>query len=306
MADIAVGTKVFTRTKKLQQLLDSIEQTDIDRVYIADDGKRTPEKERVYEREYDFELDVIELEYDAGLGRGRKEIVDRLQDETYLLIVDTDHEVPPNVSVLADQLAADPSIGGIAGTIVEPEHGRVFQSAKDFREEGEVLVRSADLQTKRIESIAGYPFTEFDFIPNAAMFRTACLDDYCWDPNYVIGKEHIDFYVGHWKQTDWRFGVCPSVCFNHFPGGDTTYETNRNSREKLEQSERYFQKKWGYEAVRSDRSYWFDTEPIRVETFVDRAKRVYSEDGFSGLVRKSAVVAPRMLKNILREKWMRF
>lgn len=299
MVDIAVGTKVFTRTNKLGNLLLSINETDIDRVYLADDGEMTAEKESLYSREFDFELRVIDLEYDAGLGKGRREIVDQLDDENYLLIVDTDHEIPVNVSILADQLDQDPSIGGIAGTLVEPGRGRIFQSAKDLHEEGKVLVASADTQEKTIESISDYPFIEFDYLPNAAMFRVEALEDYCWDPNYVIGKEHMDFYVGHWKQTDWRFGVCPGVLFNHYPGGDTTYVTNRHSIEKSTNAESYFFQKWGYVAVRRDRSYWFDTEPIFVDSVPRRILRVYRSHGLSGLIFKSLADGPRVLKNTL-------
>lgn len=299
MVEIAVGTKVFSRTEKLEGLLESIERANLGRVYLADDGDMTSDKEQLYARDFDFDLKIIDLPYDAGLGRGRKEIVDRLGEESYLLIVDTDHEVPENVRVLADQLAADETIGGIAGTIVEPNHGRVFQSAKDLTEEGDVLVRSADLREKQIETIAGYSFREFQFIPNAALFRTACLDDYCWDPNYVIGKEHIDFYVGHWKRTNWRFGVCPSVAFNHYPGGNPSYQANRHSSEKKARSKEYFEEKWGYEAVRTDRSFWFDTEPIPQSTLRRRLLRVYSRRGLTGVLRKSVADGPRIIKNLV-------
>lgn len=302
MVEIAVGTKVFTRIEKLQNLLNSIEQTPIERVYVADDGEDTTEKERLYDSDFGFELRIIELEYDAGLGKGRKEIVDHLEDEQFLLIVDTDHEVPQNVTNLADQLRADPTIGGIAGNLIEPDRGRLFQSAKDLQEEGNVLVRSADLREKSIEEIANNPFVEFQFIPNAAMFRVATLEDYCWDPNYVIGKEHIDFYVGHWKQTDWRFGINPAVLFNHYPGGDRSYEDNRHSDSKKARSNEYFRSKWGYEAVRTDRSYWFDTEPIDRHTISQRALRVYRRRGVVGLLERSLKVGPRVLRNALRRR----
>jgi hypothetical protein len=183
---------------------------------------------------------------------------------------------------------------------VEPNRGRVFQSAKDLKEEGNVLVRSADIKEKTIEIVAGHPFVEFQFIPNAAMFRTACLEDYCWDPNYVISREHVDFYVGHWKQTDWRFGVCPGVTFCHYPGGDSTYESNRHSTEKRDRSRAYFSEKWGYETVRTDRSFWFDTESTRQTTLLHRAQRVYRRQGLGGLIKKSATDGPRILRNALR------
>jgi len=302
MTDIAVGTKVFMRTDKVRKLLESIEPTPIERVYLADGGEMTDEKKRLYGRDFPFDLRVLDLEYDAGLGKGRKEIVDHLEDERYLLIVDSDNEVPENVTILADQLEAMEDVGGIAGNLVEPEKGRMFQNAKDLKEEGNVLVRSADLRDKTIETVAGHPFVEFDFIPNAAMFRTECVREYCWDPYYRIGKEHIDFYVGHWKQTDWTFGVCPEVLFNHYPGGDATYQSHRNSEEKKGRSDDYFHEKWGYDAVRTDRSYWFDTEPVERNTLPRRARRVYRREGLRGLLRKSLADGPRVLRNALANR----
>lgn len=299
MVDIAVGTKVFMRTRKLRKLLESIERTPIKRVYVADDGKITAEKERLYDREFDFELRLINLEYDAGLGKGRKEIVERLDEEKYLLIVDSDHEVPENVTILADQLEELPDVGGIAGAIVEPEKGRIYQSAKDFTEDGNILVRSPDLNEKNIESVAGYPFIRFDFIPNITMFRTECVRDYCWDPNYVIGKEHIDFYVGHWKKTSWKFGVSPAVLFNHYPGGDATYQSHRDSEEKKSHAVEYFLDKWGYEAVRTERNYWYDTESLQRITLSKRAKNVYTSQGLIGLLRKVPTVGARVVRRRL-------
>jgi hypothetical protein len=268
-------------------------------VYVADDGKITEEKERLYERKFDFELRLIDLEYDAGLGKGRKEIVERLDEEKYLLIVDSDHEVPKNVTILVDQLEKLPDVGGIAGSIVEPERGRIHQSAKDFTEEGNILVRSADINEKTIRNVAGHPFVPFDFIPNITMFRTECVQDYCWDPRYVIGKEHIDFYVGHWKETDWKFGVSPAVLFNHYPSGSVEYQSNRNSIDKNRKSDDYFRKKWGYEAVRTDQSYWYDTESVQRSTLMSRAKRVYSEQGLSSLLVKTLTVGSRMIRRRL-------
>lgn len=302
MSDIAIGAKVFMRTEKVRQLLESIEYTPIKRVYLADGGVMTADKEELYNRDFPFELDIIDLKYDAGLGKGRKEIVDRLKNERYLLIVDSDNEVPENVTILADQLSARPDIGGIAGCLVEPEKGRMFQNAKDFTEKGDVLVRSADLEEKTIEDVAGHPFVEFEFIPNVALFRTECLQDYCWDPHYRIGKEHIDFYVGHWKQTNWKFGICPEVLFYHYPGGDSIYEAHRNSEEKNRRSDEYFNQKWGYRAVRTDQSYWFDTARTERNTLIRRARNHYQREGLASLMKKSMIDGPRIIRNTIDMK----
>lgn len=251
-----MGTKVFTRVGKLENLLDSVDGELIGTVYLADDGHATEEKERLYARDWPFELEVLDLEYDAGLGRGRAEIVEQCSEE-YLLLVDPDHVVPHNVTRLVDQLRARPDVGAVAGSLVEPEQSRMYLAGHDFETDGDALVRGADLNRKDIEFVAGSPFVEFDFIPNAAVFDVECFADYSWDPGYVIEYEHLDFYVGHWRRTDWSFGVCPEVIFRHYPGGGERYLANREDDEKIRQSRRHFLKKWGYDRIHVTSWWWY-------------------------------------------------
>lgn len=297
MTDLALGTKVFDRTDKLETLLDSVAGSPVEKVYVADDGEPSDRKRALYDRSFPFDLEYIDLEYDAGLGRGRNRIVERV-DEEYVCFVDTDHELPTNVGTLTDQLDARPDLGGIAGSIIEPDRGRIWQSAKDFREKGDTLVRGADLREKRIERVAGYPFVEFHFVPNAAVFRTECLEAYPWDPAYVIGWEHTDFYVGHWKRSDWRFGVCPAVMFGHFPGGSTEYTSNRHDPAKLARSRRHFLDKWGYEKRVTTKPYWYDTHGSD-PSLTKRAASVYRNRGLEALARDALASGPTLLRRLL-------
>lgn len=252
MGRVAAGVKVFSRAGKLRNLLKSLEEAGIKKVYVADDGKPSQQKREIYDSEYDFELEVIDLEYDAGLGYGRNEIVERMSED-YLLLVDADHEVPTNVDVLKKQLEASPELGGVGGLLLE--NGRLKGSAHDLIEEGEILVR--DIRSEKHQHlVAAHPIVKFDFIPNAALFRTECLEDYSWDPNFVIGWEHLDFYIGHKRQTEWEFGISPSVVFEHYPGGSESYLINRKNRGKLMASKDYLLAKWGYDQV-----VWNDVFP---------------------------------------------
>jgi len=243
--DIALGVKVFSRVDRLRTLLDSVPPNLISRVIIADDGEQTDEKKAVYGDTYGFDTEVLNLEYDAGIGHGRHRIVEALNEE-FLLIADPDHVLPSNLDALATQLLADPSIGGVAGSIVEPRQSSITLEGADFTEIKNTFVRYGGL-TKECENISDSIFLEYDFIPNAALFRRECLEEYSWDPSYVIGREHTDFYIGHWKRTDWRFGICPNVAFQHVPGGDSEYEDNRWDRNKLTASIVHFRDKWEYD-----------------------------------------------------------
>lgn len=252
---VALGVKVFNRTEKLEALLESVPESVYDTVYVADDG-RTDERTHLYERDWPYTLELIDLPYDAGLGPGRNAILDAL-DEPYLTIVDSDHTLPANVDVLVHQLEARPEFGGISGLLFE--HGRIQGLCHDLYEEGDVLVRDTGPKTESM--VADYPLVEFDFVPNIVTFRRECLEERAWDENYVIGREHLDFFVGHKHETDWRFGTCPAVLFPHHPGGGREYDTNRRDPAKLLTSKAYFREKWGYDQVVA-REFWLGNQSV--------------------------------------------
>jgi len=253
---ITLGTKVFGRNTKLHQLLQSIPDTGvIDRVIVADDGRGDPVSIDETQIVTDVPIDVIDLPFDTGLGAGREAIRERTETE-YLLIVDADMEVPNNVGVLRDVLEADETLGGVGGLL--DEAGQTTALCHNLREShnGRYLLRDAP-SAPRPETIAETDVYRWDFIPNAALFRRECLESYSWDEEYIIAREHLDFYVGHWKQTDWEFGVVPAVEFPHHPGGTSSYLTHRNNMAKKARSREYFREKWGYEAV-IHRNDWLD------------------------------------------------
>ncbi|MFB6121131.1 MAG: glycosyltransferase family 2 protein, partial [Halobacteriaceae archaeon] len=245
--ELTVGTKLFTRETKLKQLLQSIPET-VDRVIVADDGPVNAADRDVFNLVNDrLDLTVLNLEADAGLGAGRQAILEECGSD-YLCIVDTDMEVPTNVTTLVDILDATPSLGGLSGFL--RESGELTGLFHDLYEtaDGDLLIRDVREEKERV-STAGGDYVPFNFVPNAAVFRTECLRDYGWDTEYVIGREHLDFYLGHWKQTEWKFGVCPDVAFPHYPGGSTSYMDDRRSSLKLRASRAYFREKWGYHSV---------------------------------------------------------
>lgn len=268
MTDLALGTKLFSRTDRLRNLLSSIPEDTVTSVFVAHDGEWNSEKEALFDCEYSVDVSLIDLEYDAGVSVGKNRIVDAI-DQEFLLMVDSDHIVPNNVDLLVRQLKQVPTLGGIAGSIVEPERRRIWQSAKDLRETSDGLVRDAS-NGSEIEIVAGAPLARFHFVPSAILLRVECLEDYRWDESYVVGSEHLDFHVGHWKRTDWEFAVSPRVIFEHYPGGDESYLSTRHG-ENVRKGREYFLSKWGYKYVRDKRAYWYDTAEATVSTKFRRA-----------------------------------
>jgi len=264
--DIALGTKVFSRTDDLRRLIESIPSF-VSKVYIADDGEMNEEKSVIYNADYDFQLQVIALEYDLGVGAGRNAIVDAASED-YIFIVDPDHQLTPSIGVLYEQLKERPDIGGIGAIIVEPENDRLYSQAADFREkrtdDGLRLVRETRGidNNKEIQIAAGAPLVEFDFIPHATLFRLECLRDQAWDEAYLTEFEHEDLFVAHWKRTDWKFALSPSAQMLHYPGGDTEYLLNRQDPEKTSHGREHFLKKWGYFEMETTDGRWIEAGSI--------------------------------------------
>ncbi|WP_164471567.1 glycosyltransferase family 2 protein [Halosimplex salinum] len=253
-SSVALGVPVYERTEKLRNLLESAGHVPIDTVYVADNG-HTEEREAVYDTDYEFDLVVLDVEYDSGLGNCRRTVVDSLEED-YLVIADSDHTIPENVDTLVHQLEARPAFGGICGLLFE--HGGLRGTCHDLYEKDDVLIR--DIRGKDAELVAGQPLFEFDFLQNVAAFRRECVEEYAWDPNLQQGKPHLDFYVGHKRRTDWRFGCCPAVQFPHYPGGSSSYTANRNKRERLMDAREYFLDKWGYRQIVYGQLEWLETQ----------------------------------------------
>lgn len=250
--NLTLGTTVFKRTEKLRALLDSAEEAPVSRVVVADDGD-TAVRQSVYNDEWAFDLEVVDLPLDAGLGRGRQALVEELDTE-FMLLVDSDMRVPDRVMTLVKQLRATPELGGISGLLLE--EGRLSGMCHDIVEDGDLLVRDTP-EEKVVEWVQERPLIRFDFIPNAAVFRRSCLTEYPWDPEYTIGKEHLDFYVGHYHGTEWEFAVCPEILFPHHPGGDAEFVSTRHDPSRLLESKQYFLEKWDYRQVLR-KHYWLD------------------------------------------------
>jgi hypothetical protein len=169
-----------------------------------------------------------------------------------LLVVDSDHRLPKNIHVLYDILSKKEHLGGVSG--LQIEGNKLAGSCCDLKVENNDVIKYVE-EKKKPEVVEGHTIFEFDQIPNITLFKKECLENYCWDPHYKIGYEHVDFYLTH-LDSDWKFAVCPNVIFKHDPGGSSEYNSFRTDKERLNESKRYFMDKWGYDNI-----LWNDVFP---------------------------------------------
>lgn len=235
---------MFSRVKKLQKLLHSIDEKNIPKVYIADNGRITKEKQSLYDMTRTYELEIFDLEYDSGVGKCRK-VLTKNTDEDILMFLDSDMVIPANYELLIDQLKANKNIGAVGGLI--NVKGRIKPPGIDLKEVNNKLTLGI-WGEKQVEYIKNVPFIRYDMIPQVGVFRRECIEEYTWDERYKI-RDHIDFFVGHKRNTEWVFGINLQVAFPHFKGGSPEYENHRKSEEKVSNDIKYLKEKWGYQEI---------------------------------------------------------
>lgn len=260
---IAIGAPVIERTAKLTQLLESV-PSPVDTVYVADNGN-IADRTDLYARDWPFRLDVIDLPYDVGIGKCRREIADACETD-YLAVVDSDMELPANLGILAQILEADDSLGAVGGILNEPaglRSGCCNLHTEEMRH-GKTALVQAVRGDPEIETVAGYPIARFDKLANAMLVRQKCLDDYTWDPT-MGDKEHLDWFIGQ-RVHDWEFAVCPSAVFKHNCGTHDAYREQFRTDARSRHFDRRLCEKWGYRSVVWGDDRWFGTQrrPISV------------------------------------------
>ena len=88
------------------------------------------------------------------------------------------------------------------------------------------------------------------------------MKDHPWDNFYKIGKEHIDFYLNHKLNTNWKFAVTPNVIITHNPGGQPNYQQFRLGNKRLDKSDQYFYKKWKVKKIIDGRGIYLSKDNL--------------------------------------------
>ena len=237
---IAVGVPMFRREQALSLLLESVPEY-VETVYIADNGRDSDRS--IYGEEWRFDLDVLDLEFDVGIGACRAAIVDACT-EPYLWMGDNDMEFvrPNDLRLMQQTLERYDDLGAIAGWLIEGDTVRA--GARNLVEHGSTAIKSVD-ETPELERSV-LPFARFDFIPQAALFRTAVFDTYEYDPD-VGSTEHFDFFYAHKQAGEWDFASTPAVMVRHNRDIDRDYRESRRGSDHADMA--VTAEKWGIDEV---------------------------------------------------------
>lgn len=249
--DIAVGVPMFQREQALKQFLNSV-PTYVTTAYIADNG-HTKEHAHIYENEYAFDIQVIELDYDSGIGACRNAIAESVS-EPHLWIGDNDMQFVDESDLwrLYEILDHWPELGGVSGFLVEGNEIR--SGATDLNKINDTLIKSTN--TKQIIN-EPYPHAIVDMPPQAGLFRTEIFDTYTFDAT-LTNTEHADFFYGHKQEGVWKFASTPSVLIKHNKMIDADYRENQRSSKTNDMD--IFEDKWGVSHITiGEQTDWITT-----------------------------------------------
>ena len=231
--DIACGVPVYSRTEALEQFLESVPPY-VATVYVAENGPAASRDERagLYGREWPFDMQVVELDHDVGIGQCREAICAALA-EPYLWMGDCDMAFvdPSDLRRLRGVLERNPDLGGVSGWLLEG--GTVRSGARQLVEHGSRLIKAVN-EPPDIKGDAT-PFARFDFIPQAGLFRAKIYDTYSYD-SAIRNSEHVDFFYGHAERGEWAFASTPAVLVRHDRWIDAEYRESDRGGDHVDEA----------------------------------------------------------------------
>lgn len=236
--EIAVGVPIYSRAGALRQLLESVPSY-VSTVYVAENGPPQDRDRPLYREPWPFELDVLRLGHDVGIGACRAALTEAVT-EPFLWMGDNDMEFcrDDDLARLREILAAHDDLGGVSGWLIE---GDVVRSgARDLRRVGDTIIKEGSDPDVVASPL---PHARFDFIPQAGLFRTSAYETYDYDPKFET-SEHADFFLGHADAGEWGFASTPVVQTHHHKQIDAEYRAGRGQHNP---DAEWLRENWGVE-----------------------------------------------------------
>ena len=223
--DIAVAVPVYTRSEALAQFIESV-PGEVSRVVIADNGMPGAHT-HVYARDWQVDIDVLDLGFDVGIGACRAALVEAV-DEPYLWMGDCDMQFTrsDDLARLREILDSDAQLGGVSGWLVEGD--TVRSGARDLTIVGSTLVKTGAEPAVEPDP---YPHARFDFVPQAGLFRRAAFETAGYDAD-LRTHEHMDFFLAQHEAGEWSFASTPVVQMLHNRWIDADYRRERGQHDR--------------------------------------------------------------------------
>ena len=216
---VAIGIKTFFREESLFKTIDSIKKhfPCPYRLYIADDGEISEEKEYQYQQLEMQGHTIIKLPFNSGLSFGRNMIVKKAKED-YILMMDDDIRLNDSESIERMKCILDSKedIGLCAGMVYQESNelfgGENYSRGLRLEIDGGALYRYKS--EGKLSKVDGMLFNYADQVVNFFLAKREIFNDVRWDERIKIEYEHIDFFL-NLKKTRWKATVCLNTKLTH-------------------------------------------------------------------------------------------
>lgn len=238
--EIAIAIKTFCREGNFFRVIKAIKQNFPYpyRLYIADDGEMSFEKETLYQSLESKGHVIIKLPFNGGLSVGRNAILKQVKEDCVLVMDDdiqiTDGKAITNMKTILD---SDGSIGLVAGML--KNEGSKTWFGNDNYSRGIRFTFANGVLTREptatpIEEVDDIRYRRADQVVNFFLARREIFDEIKWDNRIKIEYEHMDFFLELGK-TNWDVVVCFDAVATHLRIDLTDptwrdYQAYRNTR----------------------------------------------------------------------------
>jgi glycosyltransferase involved in cell wall biosynthesis len=247
--EIAIIIPTFMRDNKLKILIDSIKQhfhPDWYRLYIADQGLFSLEKEKYYQELKKEGHFYTFLPFNCGLSYSRNYLVNK-SSEPYILIVDDDFVMTSQTRLdyFIDILNSDAQIGIVGGDLLNrnPYNYHLCLDKVNNKIYYIRLKTKESLTTKTVIR----PMISFDYcdiVLNFALFKREIFTDIKWDNNLKLA-EHSDMYLRLKRLKKWKVAHTSCVKADHQNTANEKIYINYRQHLNCNLSLDLFFKKWG-------------------------------------------------------------
>lgn len=254
----------FCRFEMVKKTIESFRyNTNLFRLYVADTGPMTHEKEEYYTQVETGvgQHKVYRFGWDISPAITRNYMIDQIK-EPYVFKIDDDFELNWNTvgenvfERVIDLLESDKELGlvGLSVGSCETTSEFIFDVEKN---ETEIIQRPAKNKEKKMSGM-GLRYIECDVTPDCWIAKRSIFPACAYDENYHVGEGlHTDFFLHIKYNTNVKVAYTPDVfiyTFKHDPEWKEDIEKKRDSfyhKKRFRNFPRkdYFLKKWGIKHI---------------------------------------------------------
>jgi len=191
----------------------------------------------------DRKITVINNLERRGLSAARQQFLELVNTEYAFFLDDDVIVLPKSLEFLVKALDDYPELAAVSGLLFS---NFKLRGAANFEfKDKQVIKKLFDISD--ILSFADNHLFFADFIPIAhTLFRTKAIKNLSFDPEYIMGYEHWDFFMQLYF-TKWKCAVhTKSIFIDIYRRSPKEYHKERYREPILKASRAHFIKKWGY------------------------------------------------------------